>query len=299
MLQQTAELIHTQWSRLRSDPDYTIDQFIYHFTRLIESLERSFARPQIIQALSPLWQHFKASPFIGRAQHWPRGYAGDFETIHYILKGKNGADVQSVAHILEAFLLSSPICEQHRNKIRKQASLIRDVLLENPRARILSIGCGTSEDLVLNIDTLMNSAAHITLMDIDEAALRHSAERLATMQDRLALIRGNIYRSAARIAGRFDLIMAGGVFDYLDDRMVTAVLSALQPKIEEDGILFFTNIRTGNPFRICMEYMANWHLIHRSDADIVRLIQGAGLHGFRCELAVDDTGLAHLVTLHG
>ncbi len=297
MLQQTARLIESQWKQIGSQ-EFSIDQFIINFTRLIESLERSFSRQQIVEALAPFWRQLSSSPFVHRAQQWPRGYAGDYETIDYILRGKNGASAEGAGYELEEFLLNSPICRQHRNKIGRQSALIKEAIISNNRARILSIGCGTSEDLVQNLEHLIHSSANVTLMDIDDAALKHSASRLAPIKERLALIRGNIYRSAARIPGQFDLVIIGGVFDYLDDRMVIAVLSALQPRIAEGGVLFFTNIRSDNPYRVCMEYMANWQLIHRSDEDILRIIRASGLQGFQCLLTTDDTGLTHLVSLH-
>lgn len=50
----------------------------------------------------------------------------------------------------------------------------------------------------------------------------------------------------------------------------------------------------GNPFRVWLEYLANWTLIERSDSDIRRLCADAGLGPPAIER--DSTGLALLIT---
>jgi extracellular factor (EF) 3-hydroxypalmitic acid methyl ester biosynthesis protein len=56
-------------------------------------------------------------------------------------------------------------------------------------------------------------------------------------------------------------------------------------------------MESGNPFRPLMEYMANWHLIERSEADILRLCAEAGIHEGRVEVGRDATRLTLLVSI--
>jgi extracellular factor (EF) 3-hydroxypalmitic acid methyl ester biosynthesis protein len=100
-----------------------------------------------------------------------------------------------------------------------------------------------------------------------------------------------------RALGPFHLVYAGGLFDYLPDRLVRHTLGVIwNGLLAPGGRLVFTNIATDNPFRVWLEYIASWPLIERSEHDIDRLCRDAGL-GATVELARDSTGLAILASV--
>ena len=47
--------------------------------------------------------------------------------------------------------------------------------------------------------------------------------------------------------------------------------------LAQDGRIVFTNIATGNPFRVWIEYMGDWKLIERSEEDVATLCGLAGV----------------------
>ena len=57
------------------------------------------------------------SPIIARMQNWPRGYAGDFETVEMILSGRCVSKKGTLAYHLERYVLDCPASQQHRNKV--------------------------------------------------------------------------------------------------------------------------------------------------------------------------------------
>jgi O-methyltransferase involved in polyketide biosynthesis len=77
--------------------------------------------------------------------------------------------------------------------------------------------------------------------------------------------------------GPFDLILAGGLFDYLSDKMIARTLSDAWSMLAPEGRIVFTNIATGNPFRVWIEYMGDWKLIERSEEDVASLCRLAGV----------------------
>lgn len=269
--------------------------------QLCESIlmsEQTLSREEIRSTLSVVRQLHRQSPFFVRTQDWPRGYAGDFETIEYIVRGVNQAPKQSVGYYLESIILNSPIVQQHRNKVRHQADLILKKVRATPGARILSIGCGSSADLQLIQETLETAPVHITLFDMDEGALACSREKLPLLADKCTFVQGNLYRMAQKLQERYDLIVIGGVFDYLSDRHIVSLLGKLYGQnLLAGGEIFFTNIAAQNPYRTWMEYCFDWFLIERTQEHIEQLCQQAGLEGSTLTIRRDETALTFLAHL--
>ena len=73
------------------------------------------------------------------------------------------------------------------------------------------------------------------------------------------------------------------------------LIRALFRALRDQGTLFFTNIADGNPYRGCMEYLIDWQLIERSEADIWDIC-GRGRIGLEhIHITRDATGLTLMV----
>ncbi len=298
LLQKAASDLLARIDLLCKDPSaYELNRFLVRLSNDIETLEMHYPRELIRNAIMPLRAIAARSPFLHRAQNWPRGYPGDFQTIEYILNGINNAPGGTLAYMIEEYFLDSAICQQHRNKVQAQAELINAVLCSKRGCNILSVGCGSSADLESNKELLKSAASRITLADSDAEALEHSRQRIGAGGFSLSLLHGNILRIIHRITDKFDLIIIGGVFDYLDDKMVRSIIGKLAALLLPGGKLFFTNIADGNPYRVSMEYLADWHLIERSEEDLRELIRHSGAVFVSESIRRDETTLACLVTL--
>ena len=239
-----------------------------------------------------------ASPFVTRLQQWPRGYPGDFETIEWLWRGDNRAPAGTLAHAIETYALNAAIAQQHRNKVSFQAACMLQALATARPCRILSIGCGGNPDLRTVIDSVPSSASFV-LCDSDKDALAYSQSKLAPIADQCHLVHGMVPRVLRRVRdyGPFDLILAGGLFDYLSDRFIARTLSdAWSTLLAPGGRIVFTNIACGNPFRVWIEYMADWRLIERSEEDIATICREAGIP-VAPTMVRDATSLAIVATL--
>jgi extracellular factor (EF) 3-hydroxypalmitic acid methyl ester biosynthesis protein len=67
---------------------------------------------------------------------------------------------------------------------------------------------------------------------------------------------------------RYDLIYCAGVFDYLSDRICKRLMDIFYAVLEPGGFLVATNIDASNPSRYGMEYLLDWHLIHRNSMQL-------------------------------
>jgi SAM-dependent methyltransferase len=274
------------------------NQFLQELKSEIESQQLVSSREEIVEMLTKIRSVFRESPFAERVQKWPRGYQGDFETIDYIMKAKNKAKEGTFGYVLEDFFLNSDICKQHKNKVERQAQLIKQTISAKKDARIISIGCGTSEDIKCCIAEIQKSKAEITLVDVDQNAIDFSLHQLSGIKDRVSSLTGNIYKLMRTLTEKYDLMLIGGVFDYLNDKTIVSVLSSLRANLADGGKLFFTNIDKNNPYRAFMEYTSDWILIERSKSDLAKLITDAGWPEASCQTGKDNTGLTHLVELN-
>lgn len=274
----------------------TVVSSIQRMVDAIRRCEETGIEPQEIKKhLTPARLIHHRSAFVSRAQDWPRGYAGDFETIEYLCDGTNRVSaVDAVGHCIEDYTLKARICEQHRIKVLLQADIMFGYCLSKKGARILSIGCGGARDLRLIADLLHDKEAEFVLCDSDAAALELARAELSSLGERCTFVHGKVPRVTNRLKalGKFDLVVAGGLFDYLPDRWIELMVGEIwRHLLRAEGTLFFTNIAVNNPYRIWMEYLADWSLIERSEDDIERLCRNAGVEDGAVTVIRDGTKL--------
>lgn len=255
-------------------------------------------RDTLLPVLGPVRDLHAQSPFAHRLQTWPRGYPGDFETVEWLCDSDNRARRESVGWAIEQFALQSPVAQQHRNKVAWQAETMRTAIAAHPEARIASIGCGGCRDLRLLAPSLRESRATFTLIDADAAALDFAEACLGPLAARCVFVHGRVPRVLSRVRphGPFDLVVAGGLFDYLPDRWAVETLRHARGLLRPRGTLVFSNIVAGNPYRLWIEYLADWFLLERTDGDLLRLLRDAGFDEARTSIRRDGTGLASMVS---
>jgi extracellular factor (EF) 3-hydroxypalmitic acid methyl ester biosynthesis protein len=266
-------------------------------TSIIVCEDAGLSRPEMLPTLASVRALHARSPFAHRLQTWPRGYPGDFETVEWLCDARNRADIGTVPWAIEQCALQSPLAQQHRNKVGLQARAVLSTLVANPRARIASIGCGGCRDLSMIQDYVPCGHGSFVLIDADPAALEFAGGRLGRLGDRCELVQGRVPKVLSRRRDRagFDLIVAGGLFDYLPDRWAVATLTAIRERLAPGGQVFLSNIASGNPFRPWIEYLADWWLIERHESDLQRLLGDAGFAEDGITVTRDSSGLALLV----
>jgi SAM-dependent methyltransferase len=229
---------------------------------------------------------------LAHTQRWPRGYPGDFELIERLLDFEPGGEAGTLERALETCILQLPIVWQHRTKVAWQAGLVRRRLSGTAAIRVLSIGCGGARDLsLLALHEL--GRLEVVLNDLDADALTLSTARLAAGVRGLTCIRGNALRSTTkmRAAGPFDVILVGGLLDYLPERAARTLLRHAGQMLKPEGLLGATNIAAANPWRLMLQLLADWTLIERSHDEMSRLLQEPKL---KASIALDDSRLTWL-----
>ncbi len=270
---------------------------VHHLCAAILGCERAaLTRDEIVDILAPVRSAHARSPFVARLQQWPRGYQGDFETVEYLVDGVNRAE-DPFARACEAYALSRAIAQQHRNKVRHQADRILRTMHAAPeRTRIASVACGSCPDLRSILPLLPGLAGELWLNDLDADALAFSASALRPIAAHCHFRQGDAVSAVRRMPRDFfDLVLSGGLFDYLNDRVAAILIELVHRVLAPGGTFFFTNIAAGNPYRPLIEYFGDWRLIERTEEDIFRCCEAAGISRRNVSIRREETGLALLI----
>jgi SAM-dependent methyltransferase len=265
---------------------------------IVELEAQGFPREAIHAAVAEVRRIHGASPIIARMQTWPRGYAGDYQTVEIILSGRCLSPKGTLAYHLERFVLDCPASQQHRNKVVVQADMIRQTMHENPEANILIVACGGCPDLRMLAHELRSFRGELWLNEIDKEALERSVAQIAQAFPGVKAVPGNVVELLrdAKSLPKFDLIVAGGLFDYLDERVARFVIKGAHACLRPAGRFFFTNIGR-NPYRPWMEYCGEWVLREREAADLSKLATNSGVPEESVRITQETTGLTYLVEI--
>ncbi len=262
-------------------------------------IEAGYEKEQIFECTKDMLVLFNTD-LSNRMRHWPRGYPGDFTTIDYLYHNRNNYEQGTLPWLIEEYIYSLPIVIQHTNKIKFQSDLINKSISKNKKSKIAILACGGCIDLSLALDAVENSEAHIYINDQDPEAIEHSLAVCDRIKDKITTVKSDILIATKKLSKfkEFDLVLAGGVFDYIDDRKCNFITKNVHNTLlKVNGIFAFTNICKPNPYRYGMEYMLNWKLIERSEEDIKKICTFDGINDSILKFNRDPTNLTHLVEL--
>jgi extracellular factor (EF) 3-hydroxypalmitic acid methyl ester biosynthesis protein len=125
---------------------------------------------------------------------------------------------------------------------------------------------------------LHNFAGEIVLNEFESAALVLADSRLRAATRRIRLEHGNVLRASKRLTccPPFNLVVAGGLFDYLSDKAIIFLLRTIhEDLLAPGGVLLFSNLAKGNPWRTLMGHGSNWSLNERTEGQIRELCRDA------------------------
>ena len=228
------------------------------------------------------------SPFAYRTYHKPLGYAGDYEMVNMILGDPlEGSSVFS--KIVNSWFLSQGPAEAHRNRVNYLTRLFgeesRRLARSGRHAKIFNLGCGPAGEIqkFLIQDEICNETSFV-LLDFNEETLQYTKKTLEALKSQFArrmkveMIKKSVHqvlkeepRQSANVE-KYNVVYCAGVFDYLSDRICKRLMNIFYDKVEPGGLVVVTNVDASNPSRNGMEYLLDWHLIHRSRNQLKALI---------------------------
>ncbi|MBK9137890.1 MAG: class I SAM-dependent methyltransferase [Verrucomicrobia bacterium] len=246
------------------------------------------------------------APFPYRTYHKPLGYAGDYEMVNMIL-GDPLQGASLFAKTVNLWFLNQAPSVAHRNRItyllENLVAETRRVAAQGRRARILNLGCGPAGEVQRFLrDHEVSSEADFLLWDFNPETLDYARTQLEGARARhgrrteLRFEQKSVHQ-LLRDAGRpmpdtprYDLVYCAGLFDYLSDRICQRLVNILYGFVAPGGLLIATNVDPSNPMRHGMEFLLEWHLIYRDQAQM-RQLHPTGVAPACIATKSDDTGV--------
>lgn len=227
------------------------------------------------------------------AERWyskPRGYAGDFLSIEWIYN-----DVAKGSGRLGP-LLDRCFLDAHAAKaVRNRRGLLREEIArtlaekKGEPARVLSMACGPARELFDTFEALADPAHLVaTCVDIDLQALAFVGDLRdrKKLKKQMQVLNANlVYLATGRAQldiPHQDLAYSIGLIDYFNDSFVIQLLNFVFDRLRPGGRVILGNFHPDNPTKALMDYVLDWKLIHRSEADMNRLF-AASKFGRPCD----------------
>ncbi len=222
-----------------------------------------------------------------RGREKPRGYAGDFELLAKIDSNFNCDD--PLGRSFDAFFQNQAAPQAVRNRHQWLRREMVDVIRQrNGRpAYCVSVGCGPACDTkaaLADLTVAQRDSTRVTLLDLDPAAIEFVRQQLSGLLpgENLQAIRENLYRlsrvtSKSVILSGADLLSCPGLFDYLSDPDATALLATFWKHLAPGGRLVVFNFAPQHPSQAYMEWIGNWYLTYRNQADLEILAEQSGI----------------------
>ena len=247
---------------------------------LCEDLDRKLVR----KAQRASWAHpghelFLQAPVNWRAFHKPRGYAGDGELLDMFHRAGYEGETP-LGRLIHRVSMLQPAAQAVRNRVE----LVREGMEEamyrmGVKSRFLSMGCGTSPELRrFCLDHPYYETADWRWVGLDVDPVTVATAQGRHLDPRLSFATVNpldLAKDASTWAwGEFDFIYAVGLFDYFPIGIGQPLTRAMFDHLRPGGRMWVGNFHPRNPTRWYMEYVASWHLLHRTEDQLMAFTGG-------------------------
>ena len=219
----------------------------------------------------PVCQLLHQDPFTRRAFSKPRGYAGDAVMMDYIY-GIGEArqawdDATPIGRSILEYMSTRPSARAVRYRRKLLAELI-DRAASRGGDRVFALAAGHLREVELSNAVQAGRLKEFVAVDQDEASLAVVDQDYSSLGIRA--INGSVRQilNGTLNPGRFDLVYAAGLFDYLNAPVAAALTTKLFEMTRPGGTLLIPNFLEGAADTGYMESFMDWHLIYRNHSDM-------------------------------
>ncbi|MBT3536571.1 MAG: cyclic nucleotide-binding domain-containing protein [Rhodospirillaceae bacterium] len=255
--------------------------------------------------LRETFPHFMTSSYHDRAYTKPRGYSGDYGTIELVYANEAIGDGR-LGPCIDRWELDGASCDAVRNRRDMIGKLIRnsgeDWNGDSPMP-ICSIASGPAREIFDLLDPAAPANLHATCLDIDAEAIEFASmiAQKSGLGDRFTFGQENVVRLALG-RGRIrvkpqQIIYSMGLIDYLEERLVVALLDWTFDNLKPGGTAAFGNFAQGSKDRSFMDHLLEWVLIYRSPDDLRDLFRRSKFNDTPVEILQDSSGIQLLAVV--
>ncbi len=231
--------------------------------------------------------HFLYGDFIRWSFEKPFGYPGDFKIIDDIYQ--NQPRTTGFDRLWDNYFQQLDICKATRERKEDLKKIIVDFVKskKNKNIRIMNLAFGPGREIkeLLEADSDKKFLNIIfDCYDSETKAIDYAGELLNNNKN-VNLFRKNAIRLALKkdvtkdIPWNYDLIYSAGLFDYLNEKVAIRLIGNLKKLLKEDGVMVIYNVRDrySNPSVAWMEWVAEWYLVYRTEAEFKKIFLDGGL----------------------
>ena len=218
-------------------------------------------------------------PLTRHATVWPRGYPGDAGLLDIIYRHQpgDGRDLSERARRLHAAIQAGAPPRSVRQRRMLLADAIDEAAVATPGVEIMSVACGHLREAEWSLALAGNGISRFIAADQDRDSLsRLDADygaRFPVIAPTPLSVRDLLSGKTATL-GRFNLIYAAGLFDYLPEAIARALTERLFGLLHPGGRLLIGNFGVGIPETAFMEAVMDWPLLWRSPVEIAAFASG-------------------------
>ena len=274
VVEQATELIETLDAALSLKPRQGMELMriaLYHLYQKVSKQEWRRLVDEVILT-HPLGKICHKDPFTHRAFTKPRGYAGDAVMIDYIYGYHDENELEDAeAAIVNELSINSASTRAVRNRLSYIVNKLSTLIRQKKEPEILSVASGHCREFGMCTPLHEAKLGRFIALDQDQASLEIVQKEYAPlgvtpMPGSVAtLLKNKIPK------GRFDLIYALGLYDYLNQRLAQKLTQNLFYRLHEQGELILANFRPDILDIGYMESYMGWELIFRDRDEMVDL----------------------------
>ncbi len=221
---------------------------------------------------------FMNSHLYKRARTWPRGYAGDYETLEKIYHATPVKN-EGVGMYLDNYFITRELARGVRERKRVLSKvLISEFEKREKKQKVLNIACGSSRE-IFDIGKKMNNyEADFTFLDYDKDAVNYSRLLLFNEGIDVRNFKFMKYNALNLVSeteteaefGKKDIIYSAGLFDYIKTDVLIKMISSLYNLLEDGGVLIapFKDKENYNTFDY--HYLVDWSYFYQRTIDEVK-----------------------------
>ena len=211
-------------------------------------------------------------PHAHRAYVKPRGYAGDAVLLDYVYGCAPLPEYTTPLgrEIYQWSVVNSAAFRAVRQRRSFLSQLIDATAARKPRARVLAIASGHVREAHLSNALVGRGLAELVAVDQDAFSLDVVRSSCAGLPVRCVQVTiGDLITGRLEL-GRFDLIYAPGLYDYLPEKIAKRLTNSLVSRLTKSGELVVGNF--GHcPEAGYMEAIMDWWLLYRSEDELLHL----------------------------
>lgn len=237
-----------------------------------------------------LTSYLNSNKIFWRMRNKPLGYDGDYITIDMLMNRKTHHESR-LLNILSMYAHGNQIVKQHAYKLYESSVLAANTCISGP-CDILYVSCGLCHDFK-NINL---QHANATLVDINPDCISQNKETFKQYNFDYIVDNPVKYVFGANKTKTYDLILTGGLLDYVPDRLLKPFIHKCWNLLKPSGTLLVTNIDEDFVASQTLKYYCGWRLIQRDNKVLMNAFND--LKHVSIDIHKEFTNLAWIVKAH-